>query len=185
MERQIVGRPCGRLQAVRTRRKLFGRKRQHIFLEQLAATSNVMDSARAAGVSVQCVYQRRMRDAAFREAWGRALEQGYARLEAQLLEAAAARPIEVDGGGPAADGPLDKDLALHLLREHKKGLAGIARGGAAPRQSASWGEVEAYFIARLRALKVRIEGEDGGAFHDTPPPPAAVPLPGKSRGGME
>jgi hypothetical protein len=136
---------------------LFGRGRQKLFVEHLAATCNVEASARAAGVTQRCVYYRRMRDSDFREAWRRALEQGYARLEAELLERAlGAEPIEVEGDLVLLDQGFDKDLALHLLREHKKGLAGIARPGAAPRP-ASWEEVEDYFIKRLKALKRRID----------------------------
>jgi hypothetical protein len=73
----------------------------------------------------------------------------------------------------------DKDLALHLLREHKRGGIGRKDGAAPALRSASWGEVEAYFIARLKALRVRLDGAEQG----TPPPPAAVPLPRNSGGG--
>ena len=163
--RLATGRPGGGVQDVRTRRKLFGKQRRKIFLEHLAATCNVRRSAAAAGVTDRCVYKCRMRDAGFRAEWQAALEQGYARLEAMLLEhAMRERPIEIDGALEAeppttGDGRFDADLALHLLREHKKGLAGIARPGAAPR-GADWSEVEAYFVRRLKALKVRLDRED-------------------------
>lgn len=174
----IVPRPYGGVQVVEAGRKLFSRARQGVFLDALAETCNVHASARAAGVTAQCVYQRRRRDAGFRAAWGEALEQGYARLEAMLLAAAMGEGVEegarcdaagvpetgphparagarVDPLPPAGEG-LDKDLALHLLREHKKGLAGIARPGAAP-HGADWAEVEGYFVARLAALRARLE----------------------------
>jgi len=156
----VVGRPYGRVQAVTTRRKLFGKEAQQIFFEHLAATCNVAWSARAAGVTAQCVYARRMKDAAFREGWERALEQGYARLEARLLaEAAGAEPIEIAGDLILPEAPFDRDLALHLLREHKKGLGGTAtRPRGSPRE-AEWEEVENYFIRRLKALKVRLEAD--------------------------
>jgi hypothetical protein len=148
---------------------LFGRERRETFLGRLAASCNVRMAAEAAGVTVRCVYQRRMRDAGFRAEWQAALEQGYARLEAMLIAAAAGEPpIEIDGALEAVppttgDGRFDKDLALHLLREHKKGLAGLSGGPRPIRKGAEWGEVESYFIGKLRALKKRIDGGSGGA----------------------
>ena len=176
----VTSRPNGGRQVVKARRKLFGRERQEVFLEHLAASCNVMRSAAAAWVTVQCVYQRRMRDAPFREAWGRALEQGYARLELRLLGAAmgeggysgavpphpdplpaAEREIAVSGDLVLPEEPLDKDLALHLLREHKRGIDRVRRGAVAETRSADWAEVEDYFLGRLKALRKRIGRQAG------------------------
>ena len=55
------------------------------------------------------------------------------------------------------EGPIDRELTWFLLREHKKGIAGIARAPAPALASAPWGAVEAYFIRRLKAMKVRID----------------------------
>jgi hypothetical protein len=168
---RIIARPYGGVQVAETGRKLFGKERQRVFLEYLAATCNVARSAAAAGVTPQCVYARRMKDAVFREGWGLALEQAYARLEARLLEAAAgAAPIEIEGDLVLPEEPLDKDLALHLLREHKKGLAGARPGGAAPARGAEWAEVEAFFIARLKALRARIDPPSREAWADKSAP---------------
>ena len=155
---RITSRPGGGVQVAGTGRKLFGKGRQTVFLEHLAATCNVARAAAAAGVTAQCVYRRRMTDAAFREGWGRALEQGFARLEASLLERAAApeAPVAVRGDLALAEEPWDKDLALHLWREHRKGLAGVPRGPEHRRKAADWSEVEAYFVARLKALRRRL-----------------------------
>jgi hypothetical protein len=161
-ETSIVGRPWGKRQLVTSKRKRFAGKRERLFLDHLAATCNVTRSAEAAGVSVQCAYRRRMKDEAFRSAWSDAIEQGYARLEAVLLErAGAAEPISVDGGLEVAPEP-DIETAKFLLREHKRGMTGEARGGAAERKSAEWGEVERYFVAKLKMLKARID-EDTAA----------------------
>ena len=202
---RITSRPYGKVQRVRGRRKLFGKARQRLFLDHLAATCNVRLAAAAAGVSPQCVYQRRERDADFRARWGAAIEEGYAALELRLLEAAMggggddgdwghlsdgeARddgpdPSTAFGGPPPRSGedleaePFDKDLALHLLREHKRGR--VAKRESAPAlRSASWSEVEGYFIARLKALRVRVEGAKYpstiGLSADGPPPSAGIP----------
>ena len=87
---RIIPNTNRRLQVSRTRRKLFGKARQEAFLEHLAATCNVTASAAAADICVGSVYRERMRNPEFRAAWGQALEQGYARLEAALLARAAA-----------------------------------------------------------------------------------------------
>ena len=199
----VTSRPNGGRQVVKARRKLFGRDRQQLFLEHLAASCNVMRSAAAAGVTVQCVYQRRMRDAPFRDAWGRALEQGYARLETRLLGEAMGeggrsasgeppqsnalpvgeRGLVVQGDLVLPEEPLDKDLALHLLREHKRGVDRLRRGAVAETRSADWAEVEDYFLGRLKALRKRL-GKQAG------PPPSRIeagmdPFPEQARGGDE
>jgi hypothetical protein len=154
---RITARPGGGMQVAESGRKLFGKARRAVFLEWLAATCNVRRSAAAAEVTANCVYQRRMRDPAFRAEWQEALEQGYARLEARLLERVASEDrIAIAGDLEPADEPFDKELALHLLREHKKGLAGVPGRGAAPR-AADWAEVEAHFVKRLGALRARLD----------------------------
>jgi hypothetical protein len=152
---RITSRKGGGVQKVRSRRKVFGKEAQKIFFENLAATCNVKWSTDSAGVSVQCVYQRLNFDPAFCEAWCRAIGLGYLRLEARLLEEAS-RPIEIDG---TLEVPMkfDKELALFLLREHKKGLARIETEGRPTRRSASWDEVGAWFAPRLRALRGRLD----------------------------
>lgn len=148
------------LQVVKSRRAVFGKARKRRFLDELAMTCNVTQSAAAAGVTPSCVYQARQRDPEFRADWQVALEQGYARIEAMLLERATALTPE-PGEEPNPAEPIDRDLALHLLREHKKGLAGKVTREGPPPHGAAWREVEEYFTARLRALKIRLESEPG------------------------
>src|SRR5438046_3338750 len=79
----------------------FDRAKKKVFLKWFAATANAAASARRAGVGYSTVFDHRMDDARFAEAWDRALEQGYARLEAKNLEMqfeqAAGPPMEFDG----------------------------------------------------------------------------------------
>lgn len=160
----LTSRPYGGMQVQRKRRTAFSEKRRRTFLEHVAATCNVTASAEAAGVTVQCVYQTRMRDEGFRAAWGAAIEQGYARLEARALaEACPARVIEVSGDLVVDEGPIDRELTWFLLREHKKGIAGVARAPAPRQASAPWEAVEAHFLKRLKAMKVRIDAEAGAS----------------------
>jgi hypothetical protein len=166
-EERIIPNTNRRLQRTRSRRKLFGVRRQQIFLEHLAATCNVTASAAAADICVGSVYRERMRNPLFREAWGAALEQGYARLEATLLE-------QVAGGGGLAvrgdkivDGPeaphrIDWDKAMDLLRQHRLASPGPGRAGAGRRgghevRRLGPDELRARVIRKLKAIGIKIE----------------------------
>ena len=141
-------------------RERFDSGKRRIFLEWFAATCNAQLAARKAGVNYRTPYRTRMNDAAFAEAWDRALEQGYARLEAKLLETQfrqASCEVEAFDGGFGVDGgevpgpsttadaavPLptaarqggaeeltDPSMAFQLLRQHKPEVARI-RGARA------------------------------------------------------
>jgi len=76
-----------------------GRK-EKLFFDELAATANVKRAAKAAGVSPNAVYQRRMRDAHFRAKWAAVLETGRASIEMHLVEAAnrSFEPEELETG---------------------------------------------------------------------------------------
>lgn len=158
---QIIPHNKRRLQRTRTRRKLFRKKRQETFLEHLAATCNVTASAEAAGVVPGTVYAQRMKNPAFREAWAAALEQGYARLETALLERALkgadAPKVRGDKDPSAGSGQgdaLDAMAAMQLLREHKRGLAGIAKPTRTP-APARIEDASKELIRKLRALGVK------------------------------
>lgn len=167
-EPRIIPNKKRKAQVAPTRRKLFDAKARKIFLEHLAATCNVVRSAEAAGIHYRTAYRTRMEDPVFRADWGRALEQDYARLEMIVLERAmrGAEPIALSGDGEApedetvGDEIWDRDLALHLLREHKRGLAGIGKAGA-PQTRASMAEVRNHFVRKLKALGVRLDAKDG------------------------
>ncbi len=78
-----------------------GRPRGWTFSNGLRQTANLGWSARQAGFNYKTVLRHRMNDAAFAEAYDRALAQGYARLQGQLLETeideAAEAPIGIEG----------------------------------------------------------------------------------------
>lgn len=145
------------------RRVKFGVKRRERFLEHLAATCNVTASAEAAGISFSAAYRARMKDPEFRADWQLALEQGYARLEAALLERAArgADRARLAGDG-AIEGPdspeeIDWDKAIQLLTLHGKRLAGTAKPIGRTPGRAPIELVAVAFIKRMKALGVRPE----------------------------
>ena len=105
------------------------------FLDCLAQTCNVTAAAAAAGFSTTAVYRRRARWPGFAAQWDRAIDTGYARLEARLV-ALATDSLRAPGSAPnaAADAPdaaprMTIAEALNLLRLHRA----AARGGAPQR----------------------------------------------------
>ena len=146
---------CNRkLQKRRKRHQIFGVRARTVFLEHLAATCNVQESTKAARVAVSTVYANRMRDAGFRADWDAALEQGYARLEAALIERAArgAERIEISGDAIVE--------GMELLRHHQRGLAGFNVPKRNVPKRVEIEEVTAKLIRKLKAIGVRVEGDE-------------------------
>lgn len=96
------------------------------FLTQLSETSNVSASVRAAGTNSSFVYNERRRSAAFRTQWQSALEQGYARLEAGLLEEALQVP----------NGKISEATMKARAQKHRLALALLAAHRASVKHSA-------------------------------------------------
>ncbi len=147
------------------RRVKFTPARRELFLENLAASCNVTASAAAAGVSFSAAYRCRMRDPEFRAAWAEAIDQGYAMLEAGLLEQAMRRRRDAEAEEDEAAGPeeppeVDWDKALQLLRNRQGGNGGGGEGQRAPRR-VPVEELAANLIRRMKALGVKRPGEGG------------------------
>lgn len=158
----------------------FDARRQKIFLEWFAATCNAKEAARRAGVAYSTVYRHRMNDARFAENWDRALEQGYARLEAKLLQAqfesVAGDAIEFDGAFEPDDAPdpalVDPQMAMMLLRQHRSEVERIRAATRPPANRsgskasfdrprlASDADVRRALVKSLRAFGVRVTAED-------------------------
>ena len=98
---------------------------QNEFIAHLVATANVTASAAAVGKSIACVYARRRSSVAFRNAWADALAEGYARLEATLLDRAlnGKRTTRTVGGVEVPHVEYSDNLGLHLLRQHRQAVA--------------------------------------------------------------
>ena len=156
------------------RRKLFGKLARKDFLEWFAATANLGWSARQAGFNYKTVLRHRMNDAAFAEAYDRALAQGFARLQGQLLETeieeAAEAPIGIEGDRDVPEmQKVDPEFALRLLREHGRYLAGPRAGagearkqGRRPRVSTN-AEVKTALEKALKIFERRIGPESGAS----------------------
>jgi hypothetical protein len=167
----------------------FDRAKKKIFLKWFAATANAKESARRAGAGYTTVFDHRMADARFAEAWDRALDQSYARLEAKVVqmqfEEADGEPIEFDGAfdpsspeASADEAPdpsvVDLAMAMQLLKQHKAEVTRIRaeralrEGGGRRRKqlphertrTASDAEMRRALVKSLRAFGVRVSAED-------------------------
>ena len=172
-----------RLQVTKRGWNRFDAAKRKLFLKWFAATANATEAARRAGVGQSTVYDHRMKDGRFAEAWDRALEQSYARLEAKALEMqfeqAAGERLEFDGSFEPPDAPLvDLTMALQLLKQHKAEVTRIRserdarneRDGRGRRTKkvptyerkrlASDAEMRRALVKSLRAFGARVEAED-------------------------
>jgi hypothetical protein len=183
-----------RVQVTRRGWNRFDQAKKKTFLKWFAATANAHESARRAGVGYSTVFDHRMDDARFSEAWDRALDQGYARLEAKNLEMqfeqAAGPPLEFDGAFEPPESRLaDPVMAMQLLKQHKAEVARIraerAQRDDPPRRGrvkqvpihererlASDAEMQRALVRSLKAFGVRVTKGD-----------LAPPQPGHSREG--
>jgi hypothetical protein len=96
----------------------FTKKRQFDFLQALAETSNVKQSAKTAGVSLSTVYKTRSKNPEFARAWLAALWEGYANLEMEVLGRLR------EGDQKTKDGEkYDFANAIRLLSAHRDNAA--------------------------------------------------------------
>lgn len=160
-----------RWQARRQRRNQFTRARKQRFLEHFAATCDATASAEEAGICTSTVYTHLRSDPAFAAGWQDALAQGYRRLEALALaqRLAALEKIAVRGDKEVArnsEAAAEFERAIHLLREHKRGLAGVAKGGPT---LGKWSFDDAFeaLEKRLAAFGLRVESGERAPGDET------------------
>ncbi len=159
----------GRMQANRHRRlqvtraggrRLFDEAAQAEFLEWFAATCNFAWSAEMAGFNYRTVMRHRMNDARFREGCERAVEQGYARLEAKRLETRRKEtPIGIEGDRDAPEmDEMEPERMDRILRERRmdaKHPEQVRRQGRRP-TVASNAEVREELARRLKVYRERV-----------------------------
>nr|WP_314442875.1 hypothetical protein [uncultured Sphingomonas sp.] len=124
------------LQAHREPQRNFTHAKRKQFLGHFAATGNVSESARTAGVPLSTAYDRRRVDHAFRDAWALAEENAVITLRAEMVRRSlellqAATPDEV---ALATLPGLDCRTIMVLLKMHEKGL-GKGPGERRPQRS--------------------------------------------------
>jgi hypothetical protein len=187
VEQRLQGGRHRDVQIARTgERKLFDVAAKSRFLEWFAATCNLSWAAEMAGFNYKTVLRHRMNDADFAADFDRAMEQGYARLEAKRLETRR-QPlrigIEGDWDAPELDMPEERVDAI--LRERGRQLAGEKKAGRRPK-AASNAEVREALTKRLKAFRERIRARrrlsDGDAADgEKAPPPSFGRSPSPSK----
>lgn len=132
--------------------------REEIFLATLGQTSNVAASIRASGLSETSVYRRRQMSEDFRARWAAALREGFAKLEAMLLDRAlngVEKPVWHGGKQVGTMIEYSDRLALALLSAHRGSVLGIGREPA----PVPVDELRARLAARLGQMNRRMGGE--------------------------
>jgi hypothetical protein len=144
-------------QLIATGGKRWSDEAETVFLDHLAATANVTASARACGFTNAAIYRRRRKDAGFQKRWGAALAQGYAHIEALLVQ----RAIEaLEGFAPDPDTPiLIRDMttrdALALLGHHRRTIEGGPRSRRQWARPRSLDEVRDSILGKLAVVAPR------------------------------
>lgn len=94
-----------------------------VFLAELAATSNVAASARAAKVSTARAYEARRADPVFYREWQEALCEGYDHLELALLQRLREGEVKPAAGAKRGTRVFDNATAFRLLVAHRETAA--------------------------------------------------------------
>ena len=139
----------------------WSRAKRAAFLDHLAGSCNVRESAAAAGVAPVNIYELRRKDARFAAEWQEALLAGYQLLETELVGYALA------GGNAAQDiagasRRIDVDIALKLLGQHRTGLLGLRRPKPLTKRATSE-ETDRAILKKLDALDRARKRRDGPA----------------------
>jgi hypothetical protein len=148
----------GRMMRVKHSGWFWNEDVEELFFDHLAANGNVTAAADAAGFCTPTVYRMRRRRPDFAARWQVALEQGYARLEIALLEAAndslADRPFDEERPIPK----MTVEQAMNVLRAHRNAIAGKGRDGPGRSlRTRTLDEVRASIERKVRAI--RLKGE--------------------------
>ncbi len=180
-ETEVV-RSGGKAKTRKVRKDGWTVARREAFLARLAETASITSAARAAKMSVRTAYMLRSREPGFRAAWGDALCDGYATLEARMLERAlqALRPAAVPpptGSVQISERTMISLLNLHAssvrqLREERARRDALETGETPP----SADEARAAMEATLAAMQRRIEEAQATELVALPAPePAPAP----------
>jgi hypothetical protein len=115
------GRPC----IARVGPGRWSARSERAFLDELTASANVKAAARAAGVSPQAAYNRRLRWPAFAAQWQDALAEGYARIETLLIHAATCTLDPEPSPAEAREAPImTVEQAMNLFKLHRASVQG-------------------------------------------------------------
>ena len=150
-----------RVQIARARVKQWTPRTEQRFLAALAATCNVKAACREVGLWPPSAYNHRNRWPAFARAWDEAIEEGYVRIEASLVEAAGCNPYSELEEVPVAEmPPMTIDQKIHLLHMHKHQVLGLGKAPGLQPRVATEEEVEKALAKALRQTESWVKREE-------------------------
>lgn len=123
---------------------------EELFLDLLAASCNVTLACEEAGVGHTSVYRQRRTRADFAAKWQGALEQGYARLEVELVRTAIDSLADAPFDGERPIPKMSAETALKVLQAHRAAVKSVGKAGGwqAPHRN-----VEHYRASILRKIE--------------------------------
>jgi hypothetical protein len=121
-----------------------------LFLDLLAETSNVSESARRAGINPSRAYKVRREEPEFARQWLAALWEGYSHLEMEVL-----RRLREGDMSAASDSRYDFANALRLLSAHRENAA----RAQADQRNVTAAQVRASIDRKVEALRLQLEHE--------------------------
>jgi hypothetical protein len=106
----------------RVGRERWGKRKEAIFFDELAATANVQRAAKAAGVSSTAVHARRLRHPLFRAKWEAVVRTAKASIDLHLVEEANKTfdPETLDTADVAPRVTIDQAIRISQLGGSKK-----------------------------------------------------------------
>ena len=144
-----------RVQVARAALKQFSPRVEARFLGVLAATCNVKAACAEIGMTAAAVYAHGKRRPGFAGMWDSAIETGYARLEAGLVEAAgsmfSAETVDPD----LTLGPVSFAQALQLLQLYKHRVHKLGK----PMRRAAEPDIEQVHAELLRRIEAMERGK--------------------------
>lgn len=120
------------------------------FLEHLAASSNISESARVAKVDPSLAYKARQQDAKFARQWQAALLEGYLHLELEVL-----RRLREGDQKAKENERYDFANAIRLLSAHRDNAA----RAEAEQRNVSAAEVRASIDRKVEEIRLRVRRE--------------------------
>lgn len=162
-EATVVRRNDGKLQVRSAQPGKLTRQCEQAFLSALSATANVRLSAAAAGASVAAFYRRRRKNPAFAREMRLALEMGYERVEAAVMEAALAGSYRDDAwrhNDPPPVPPLTFDQAMQVLQLHQKEVRLQAEPPHIKRRRGESSAAQSYRMGAMWELAQQRQRED-------------------------
>jgi hypothetical protein len=162
----------------RMRHVRFDDARKERFLNHFAGCADVLEAARVAGVDESTVYKHRRKDPTFAAAFDEALDQAYARLEAEAvrarIEAQKRMRRAMDKGVPTGDVAAEFERVIRLLDrwDRRNGRLGVRTISPDRRQPLDFDESIALLDTKLRRLAIpilRLPGDIAGRYDGDEP----------------